>query len=197
MTNLQIAGSIIYGKHGSILIRQKTEAEIELGDLLVVEHKDDSYSILQVYDLAYGSQIPEKHLEMISGMKLEGFGAELDFMDPALRNYILAMVKSVAKVKGKDVRIPKILPQFMSNVRHVEKEDLAFISTPENPIYLGNIRSGSKILAVEVYLNGLDAFTHHILIPATTGRGKEQPRKGNAMEYYRQGLLRNSSSRSA
>lgn len=172
MTNLQIAGSIIYGKHGSILIRQKTEAEIELGDLLVVEHKDDSYSILQVYDLAYGSQIPEKHLEMISGMKLEGFGAELDFMDPALRNYILAMVKSVAKVKGKDVRIPKILPQFMSNVRHVEKEDLAFISTPENPIYLGNIRSGSKILAVEVYLNGLDAFTHHILIPATTGRGK-------------------------
>ena len=169
---MQIVGSIIHGKHGSILIRQKNDSEIELGDLLTVEHQDGSYSILQVYDLAYGSQIPDKHLEMISGMRLEGFGADLDFMDPTLRNYVLAMVKSIAKVKGKDVRIPKTLPQFMSDVRHIEKEDLAFMSTPENPIYLGNVRSGSKILDVEVYLNGLDVFTHHVLIPATTGRGK-------------------------
>ena len=65
---MQIVGSIIHGKHGSILIRQKNDVEIELGDLLTVEHQDGSYSILQVYDLAYGSQIPEKHLEMISGM---------------------------------------------------------------------------------------------------------------------------------
>jgi uncharacterized protein len=169
---MQVAGSIIHGKQGNILIRQKAETEIEMGDLLVVDSKDGSCSILQVYDLTYGSQIPDKNLEMISGMKLEGFNAELDFMDPKLRNYVLASVKSVAHVKGKDVRIPKTLPQFMSNARLIEKEDLTFITAPPNPIYLGNVRSGSKILPVEVCLNGEDVFTHHVLIPATTGRGK-------------------------
>lgn len=169
---MQVAGSIIYGKQGNILVRQKAEAEIEMGDLLVVDAPNQSYSILQVYDLAYGSQIPEKNLEMISGMKLEGFNAELDFMDPKLRNYVLAIAKSVAHVKGKEIRIPKTLPQFMSNARRVEEKDLSFITAPENPIYIGNVRSGSKILNVQVHLNGLDVFTHHLLIPATTGRGK-------------------------
>jgi hypothetical protein len=96
---MEIVGSIVYGQHGAIMIRQKAGTQIELGDLLVVEQADGAYSILQVYDLRYGSQIPETNLEMISGMKLEGFRAELDFMEPTLRNYILAMVKSVAKIK--------------------------------------------------------------------------------------------------
>jgi hypothetical protein len=52
---LEIAGSIVYGKHGAIMIRQKTETEMELGDLLVVDQAGGSYSILQVYDLQYGS----------------------------------------------------------------------------------------------------------------------------------------------
>ena len=169
---MEIVGSVVYGKHGAILIRQKAEAEIELGDLLVVDQKDGNYSILQVYDLQYGSQIPEKNLEMISGMKLEGFRAELDFMEPALRNYVLAVVKSVAYIKDKKPYIPKTLPQFMTNVRAIQESDLDFLEAPRHPIYLGNVRSGSKILGVEVKLDGVDVFTHHILIPATTGRGK-------------------------
>jgi DNA helicase HerA-like ATPase len=43
---------------------------------------------------------------------------------------------------------------------------------PKNPVYLGKIRSGSKVLDVDVYLEGESFFTHHVLIPATTGRGK-------------------------
>lgn len=34
------------------------------------------------------------------------------------------------------------------------------------------MRSGSKVLETPVYIDALDAITHHILIPATTGRGK-------------------------
>lgn len=174
---MQVAGTIVYGKHGGIMIRQKTETEIELGDLLVVDQAGGGYSILQVYDLQYGSQIPDKNLEMISGMKLEGFRADMDFMEPALRNYVLALVKSVANIKVEDgkekkVHVPKTLPQFMSNARLIEKSDLDFIETPKNPIFLGFVRSGSKVFDVAVNLNGVDVFTHHLLIPATTGRGK-------------------------
>lgn len=169
---MQVVGSIVYGKHGSIMVRQKTEAEIELGELLVVDQPPGDYSILQVHNLQYASQIPDKNLEMISGMKLEGFRAEMDFMEPALRNYVLAMVKSVLNVRGNKPYIPKTLPQFMSNVRPIQKSDLGFIETPSNPIYLGDVRSGSKVLPVGVYLDGVKVFTHHMLIPATTGRGK-------------------------
>jgi hypothetical protein len=89
---MKIVGSVISGKHGNILIRQKSGAEVELGDLLLVKRNDVSI-LLQVYDVVYGSQIPPKHLEMISGMKLEGYGGDLDFMDPTLRNYVLIQVK--------------------------------------------------------------------------------------------------------
>jgi DNA helicase HerA-like ATPase len=154
------------------MIRQKTGTEIELGDLLVIDQDEGNYSILQVYDLQYGSQIPEKNLEMISGMKLEGFRAELDFMEPALRNYVLAMVKSVAYIKNKKAHIPKTLPQFMTNARNIQESDLDFLEAPKHPVYLGEVRSGSKVLDVEVKLEGIEVFKHHILIPATTGRGK-------------------------
>jgi DNA helicase HerA-like ATPase len=168
---MKIVGSVISGRHGSILIRQKSGAEVELGDLLLVKRNDASI-LLQVYDVVYGSQIPPKHLEMISGMKLEGYGGDLDFMDPALRNYVLVQVKAVAKIEDNLVRIPKTLPPFMSDVRHVTKEDFDFLTKPSNPVFLGSIRSGSKVMEVPVYLNALDVFTHHILVPATTGRGK-------------------------
>jgi len=60
----------------------------------------------------------------------------------------------------------------MGEVRHVVKEDFTFLTTPPHPVFFGNIRSGTKVLEVPVYLNGHDVFTHHVVIPATTGRGK-------------------------
>lgn len=172
IVKMEVVGSIVRGKHGQIQIRQKSDADIELGDLLVVDQDDGGYSILQVYDLGYGSQISPKSLEMVSGMKVEGFAADLDFMDPTLRNYILAEVKAILNVKAGNARVPKTLPKFMRDVRHITESDLSFVTKPDNPVFLGNVRSGSKVLDVEAFLDGKKVFTHHVLIPATTGRGK-------------------------
>jgi DNA helicase HerA-like ATPase len=168
---MDIIGSVISGKHGDIIIRQKSGSIVELGDLLIVTY-DQTSLLLQVYDIKYGSQIPLQHLELVSGMQLEGYAAELDFLDPNLRNYGIIQVKAIAQINEQDVRIPKVLPPFMGDVRHVTKEDFAFLTTPLHPVFLGNIRSGTKVLDVPVYLNGVDVFTHHVVIPATTGRGK-------------------------
>lgn len=154
------------------MIRQKTEAKIELGDLLVVQGEDECYTILQVYDLSYGSQIAPTNIEMISGMKVEGYAADLDFMNPELRNYIIAEVKALVTIQGNSVKIPKSLPIFMRDVRRIDENDLAVLTKPSNPIFLGNVRSGSKVLGVETFLDGRKVFTHHVLISATTGRGK-------------------------
>ncbi|MCD6535738.1 MAG: ATP-binding protein [Thaumarchaeota archaeon] len=170
---MEVVGQIISGKVAEILIRQKSGESIELGDLLVVD-EDDHYLILQVFDLRYGSQVSTSTRELLAGRELEGYGSGLDFIEPELRNYIIAAVRAIARVgkDGSEVRIPKVLPRFFSTVRHVKKDDLGFLTKPETPVYLGKVRSGSKVLDVDVYLNGVDMFTHHVLIPATTGRGK-------------------------
>jgi uncharacterized protein len=174
--SLDIAGQVVGGNIGNILVREKSGENIELGDLLVADSstgRDGSYVLLKVIDLLYGSQIPVGVRELAAGLKLEGYSASIDFMDPKLRNYVCAVIKPIARIsKDKDVRIPKDLPAFFSGVRFATKEDLSFLSVPKDPVYLGKVRSGSKVLDVDVYLNGEEMFSHHVLIPATTGRGK-------------------------
>jgi len=170
MEEIDVCGQIVAGQVAQIVIREKSGVKIELGDLLVAETKE-GYLILQIYNLLYGSQIPKPTREHLAGMKLEGLGPSLDFLEPGLRNYILAEAKAVLYVK--DVpHSPKILPEFFGTVRHAGAKDLKFLARPSTPIYLGKVRSGTKIIDVEVYLNGEEALRHHVLIPSTTGRGK-------------------------
>lgn len=170
---LDIVGQVIGGRVGGIAIREKSGRDIELGDLLVAEESNGGYLILKVFDLGYGSQIPTEVRELAAGLRLEGYSQGLDFMDPKLRNYTMASVKGILRVNKDQVKIPKVLPTFFSSVRLATKEDLEFLAVPpERPIYLGRVRSGSKVLDIDVHLDGESFITHHVLIAATTGRGK-------------------------
>ncbi len=163
-------GQVLSGEFGKILVRQKSDEKLELGELLIADTTDGKI-LLQVFDLIYGSQISQLNLELISGMKLEE-NTNLDFMDPKLRNYNLALMKNLITIKSNNARVCKTLPNFFSEVREIARDDLKFLTKPKNPLYLGNIRSGSKTLDLGIFLEGDKIFSHHILIPATTGRGK-------------------------
>ena len=178
-----ILGQVISGKFGEICIRQKSDAHIELGEILVAENKD-SKILLQVYDLVYGSQISQQNLELISGLNLEE-NSDTELFEPNLRNYKLALLKNLITITNKDIReikgenkiinearTAKILPDFFSPVREIKESDLTFLTTPTNSLFLGHLRSGSKKLDVPISLQGDLALSHHILIPATTGKGK-------------------------
>jgi len=169
---LDIVGQVISGKIGQIFVREKAGAEIELGNLLVAQSEDGSSLILQVHGLSYGSQIPPPVRELAAGRQLEGQAGSLSYYDPNIRNYTIAEMRAVAKISESVVSIPKTLPGFFSLVRHVNEEDFNFLNDPQNTVYLGKVRSGSKTLNVDVKLNGQELFTHHVLISATTGRGK-------------------------
>ncbi len=171
-------GLVIRGEIGKILIREKAGADIELGELLVAEANGQKI-ILQVFDLIYASQLSEQHVELISGMQLEN-GTKREFfeeetmqiMEPELRNYKLAVSKGIISIQNERIGACKALPQFLATVREIREEDVAFMTTPEEPLFMGKLRSGSKTLPVEIYLPGKDVFSHHILISATTGKGK-------------------------
>jgi DNA helicase HerA-like ATPase len=168
---MKVVGQVIAGQVARILIRQKSDERIELGDLLVVEDAD-GYSILKVYDLLYGSQLPKSVREMMAGLTLEGMGGDLTLFEPELRNYIIAEAASLIHVTSEGTKSPKGLPTFFSSVELVTGKHLEFLTTPKNPLYIGKVRSGSKILDVDINLDATSVLPHHILVPAITGRGK-------------------------
>jgi DNA helicase HerA-like ATPase len=163
-------GQIISGEFGKILAREKSDQKLELGELVITDTKDGKI-LLQVFDLMFGSQISRQNLELISGLSLEE-NTDMEFLDKELRNYNLALLKSLIIIKENSAKISKSLPNFFSPIREVKEDDLKFLTKPKNPLFIGKLRSGSKVLDVNIYLDGAKAFSHHILIPATTGKGK-------------------------
>ena len=171
---MSAAGQVVGGGIGDILVRQQSDSRLEVGDLLVSE-EDDSILILQVFGLQYGSQIDGRVQEMMSGVILEEGPPDAKFYEPNFVNYVLARVKALARVNSDlSVNLPKRLPSFFGKLRIISNPDLEFLQKGgQNRIFIGYIRSGSKVIRdAEVWLDARDIFTHHLLIPATTGRGK-------------------------
>ncbi len=164
-------GLIVSGQFGDILVREKSGKALELGELLIADTAHGKI-LLQVFDLVYGSQLAQQQLELLSGLKLEE-NVPLNFFDEATRNYILARVKNLVSITENKSRAAKMLPQCFADVRDVTAQDVSFLSARgEHPLFIGKLRSGSKVINVPIYLDGKSAFSHHILISGTTGRGK-------------------------
>jgi len=174
MDEMLIVGQVVGGSFGDIVIRQKAGTDLEIGDLMVSE-ENGSFLILQVFALEYGSQIQDKMQQMMSGVNLEQGVVDAQFYEPDFVNYVLARIKPLARVykENNDVKIPKSLPSFFNKLRLITKDDLEFLQKEKDSVFVGYIRSGSKVIKeAEVWLPAEDVFSHHMLIPATTGRGK-------------------------
>lgn len=173
-------GQIVGGGLKDIYIREKSDSQMELGDLLVAEGSQSDYTIIQVKDIEYRSQIPQSTLELSAGLKLEGYGDNLEVMQPKLRNYLVARAKSLLYVQKNDegeylIKSPKRPPSFFNDIQSITNDHLGFLKPDKvkNSIYLGDIRSGSTVKEdVNVHIDLVKSLTHHIFIPATTGRGK-------------------------
>jgi len=172
MNEVDIVGQVIGGEFGDIIVREKAGKNLEIGDLLVSE-ENGSHLILQVFSLEYGSQIHEKMQQMMAGVDMEQGAKNAEFYEPEFVNYVLARIRALTRVsQSNTVSLPKSLPSFFNKLRLITSDDLKFLTKGDNQIYLGKVRSGTKIIDADVWLNAEEIFSHHVLIPATTGRGK-------------------------
>lgn len=165
-----IKGLLIGGGSSALTVRQKAGETLELGELLLATDNSTRY-LLQVTDLLYGSQLTPQHIELISGLQLEEDG-DFGLVDKHLRSYVIARLKPVVTIAGGQAYATKSLPPFLGDVRTVTADDVSFLVEPKNPLHLGTLRSGSKSLPVAASLPGIDVLSHHVLISATTGKGK-------------------------
>jgi hypothetical protein len=172
-------GQFVSGSFTKLVLRKKSDQKFEIGELLVAGKNLQDYVIYQINELAFGSQIPASSLELMSGYQLEREKTDLSVYEPELRNYILAQARPLICIKANEKGklkpfLPKELPEFFENAYELEDTHLRFLeeSKIENPMIIGKVRSGSRVLDTKVSLEASEVITHHILIPATTGRGK-------------------------
>lgn len=166
----KIKGQIVSGKFDDLVIRIKSDSEMELGEILVVE-SGYTTDFLQIFDIEYSSQISKQNLELASGIFLEK-KSNAQFLDDELRNYRIAHAKLLFRTQNATFGVPKSLPPFFSYVCELEKEDLWIMSMPENAIFLGNVRSGRKVIDVPIGIESEKMLSEHVLICASTGKGK-------------------------
>ncbi len=164
-----VKGILVGGNFSDLIIRQKENSYFEMGELLIAEDAKQKM-LLQVFDIEFASQMSEQHLELVGGLQLED--KQAIFHDASLRNYTLAHIKPMLAIRDGRLLKAKGLPIFFSTVRALRPEDFSFLQKPENPLFLGKMRNGSETIDVPLYINGKDALSHHVLIAATTGRGK-------------------------
>ena len=153
-----------------IIVRQKSGATLELGELLVARH-GQTMMLLTIFDLSYASQVSQQHLELASGLAMNGEN-DLTFHDRELRHYVLGFAQPLLYLEGgRVVGLPKQLPSFFGFLESPTPHDLSFLST-SGGIVVGSLRSGSSVLPLSVSLPTKEIFSHHILVCGTTGRGK-------------------------
>ncbi len=163
-------GQIIGGDFENIIVRQKSDSPLELGELVIAESHSNTQSklLLQVVDVFFGSQISQQNLELISGLYLEE-AQPIKLFEQELRVYNLAKLKILLDLSQS--KIAKQIPQQFTTIRTITADDVAFLSQ-KTKLSLGNLRSGSTELDLPVYLPPQKVFSHHVLISATTGKGK-------------------------
>ncbi|EQD36663.1 hypothetical protein B1B_16435, partial [mine drainage metagenome] len=149
------AGVVGRGSYESIYVQESSGSRIEIGDLLVVP-EDEISILMKVASLRYGFPGEDPRL----------LREHID--EPAI-----ATCKPIAAINRNGITPAKIIPGLGREVFFSTVDDLkSLTATGEKGIYLGNLRSGSKILDMKIAIDGFDLFTHHVLIAATTGRGK-------------------------
>jgi uncharacterized protein len=171
--SMVVKGEVLGGDFDKILMRVKSDIKVELGEILAIDINASKVILVQVYDLVYASQISNSNLEMISGMRMEE-GLDVSMMDAGLRNYMVAYLKPllISEIGLKSCSTCKELPKVFSKVRKLVAEDLVFMTKPQKALYLGNLRSGSQVIDYDLYLPGEKVYSHHMLVAASTGKGK-------------------------
>lgn len=163
-----VKAQVLAGSFGEIIARQKSEEEVEIGELLICKEGSENI-LMQVTDVYIGSQISSLNLEKISGLKLEE-GSEEKLFNEKHRVYNLLKLKPLIRIKSGKPTPSKKMPEVFSKLEVPGKEDLNFMEG--RGVELGKLRSGAGTLDVSVKVEEQKLLKHHIFVTGSTGKGK-------------------------
>ncbi len=168
-------GLIAGGAFGQIILRKDSDKELELGELLVYE-KGNKKLILKVVDLVHGSTLPQASVDMAQGYAREEGMPPLSVYesDQKVSYFTRAVLKPLVEIRNEgatqNIMVPKSIPNWWEGVRRARPDDFGFLRT--DGVFLGYLRNGSKVLNIEVRVAPERLVVHHLLVAASTGKGK-------------------------
>ncbi len=159
----------VFMSDSELVYAAPTEGEPpHLGELFVLKGSDRSV-LLKVVGHGYVSTIRNELLAMMS--------RDWDNAEPVQLTYSGSPTTFVAKLKPLIERTSNTLRPVRSAIppgtelHRAGGADLAFIQRSTG-LFLGQVRSGYSVLPVELRLDPLRVVTEHVLVAASTGRGK-------------------------
>ena len=179
-------GKIIGGNVGGrLLIRIKSNAEVDVGDLLVCEDKNTNEKFfLKVVNLGISSLLAQQFIEEMAGQKLEHEEIDYNIFDAQDRFYRMCEAKILKIKRGDGFFPPRTLPNFFTDVRKIDENE-EFISQ-EGEIEIGTLRLGRQsVKSIVTKLPANKLISHHMLVVAATGKGKS-----NFAKVFLRGLLK-------
>jgi DNA helicase HerA-like ATPase len=157
----------VYGGNSSSVFAAPSGAA-RLGELFVYKDKDATV-LLKVIGFEYVSTIQEQFL---AEMSREGVQAQpLRLTYAGSPTTLVVTLKPLGEHDGKSVRTFRGTIGPGSQLVEATSADLAFLERSSG-LYFGDVRSGDKRLDTRVRMDAVRTVSEHILIAATTGRGK-------------------------
>ncbi len=151
------------GVSEKVKIRLEDSAEVNVGDIVIVEDSKYKY-FLKIIDIYLQSQVPSQFIEDMANKMNNVLFDEKD------RFYKIAVAKLLKMEKGK-LLPPRDVPNFFREVREVNENDLKALKI-NGEIPIGNLRLGSRETNIVLKLPAKKLVSHHMLVVAATGKGK-------------------------
>jgi len=168
-------GVVAGGRFGELLLRKDSEKTLEIGQLLVYD-KGDRKMLFKVFDLVHSSTLPQEAIDMAQGYAREEDTPPLAMydMDVKVSYFTRALLKPLVEIRRQgnhfSVISPKSIPPWWEGLREVTAEDVDFLRG--SGTYIGKLRNGSRVMDVDINIPTDVLIPHHVLVAASTGKGK-------------------------
>ncbi|VBB06087.1 Hypothetical protein LUCI_1302 [Lucifera butyrica] len=194
----QYKGRLTYAKGTYVEFVVAPAEDVDFGDILVIEGKNQDRFYVRAYDFKVKSRWSGINGVGYLMSKLDENGQvvnqeELDFYLGGNHTVKIAMAEQLCYADARGHLLnPKTCPDFFCEVRDLSTSDTALLSEIKGDLEIGYLKSGRGILNLPVGLYGSKAITEHIGIFGTTGSGKSNLVKvlaGSVLDNGNYGLL--------
>ncbi|WP_371370651.1 ATP-binding protein [Sporomusa aerivorans] len=171
-------GRLTYAKGTYMEFVVAPNQDVDFGDILVVEGKNNDRFYIRAYDFKIKSRWSGMNGVSYLMSKLDENGQvanqeELDFYLGGNHTVKIGIAEQLCYADGQGQLFnPKTCPDFFCEVRGLAPDDTALLDEMKGDLEIGYLKSGREVLKLPVGLYGSKAITEHIGIFGTTGSGK-------------------------
>jgi len=171
-------GRLTYAKGTSVEFVVGPNQDVDFGDILVIEGKNNDRFYIRAYDFKVKSRWSGINGVGYLMSKLDENGQvenqeDLDFYLGGNHTVKIGMAEQLCYAdEGGHLLNPKTCPDFFCQVRALSPQDTSLLAEMKGDLEIGFLKSGRGILNMPVGIYGSKAITEHIGVFGTTGSGK-------------------------